>query len=104
MMTKEEMCIAVVREQLGWNYDKELKGFNEEAITDLCIQSTTMGIALEKLGYLNDEKYDSIREYLSNRGGIFKIFTKAVEGKDPVTHCLTFRELLDLLPDTLEGE
>ncbi len=76
MLTKRELCEHIV----------ETKGRSHTSIS----QSSTLAVALEFLGLLiTDEE----KAYTGDRGGIVYI---TGEGK-----VLSFRELLDLLPDRI---
>ena len=71
-------------------------------------ESSTMGIALQQLGYINENDTPAANTYINSRGGIMKTFTeKSLDPKDlngVHIEILTLREFLNLLPEEVEGE
>lgn len=64
-------------------------------------QSTNLGIALEELGVITKDSYPEEYEYLSSREGYAYVY---YDKKNNKMHILSFRELLNLLPETLDND
>lgn len=91
MLTKRELCEAIVNDQC-----EELNCARNEAHNAI-FQSSLLAVALDYLGELSPME----EEYAKERGGaLFRYLDK-----DPIKHTyrgiyfLTLRELVDLLPD-----
>lgn len=97
MITKTQYANQIVKEFIDQR-NLDIKGITEEDLVYYVYQSTSLGVALETLGVLTKEKYPEEYEYLSNRGGVFKIAGPDTDGNVQI---LTTREFIDLLPDKL---
>ena len=71
-----------------------------ESLVNEVYGSTSLGLALQYLGYIKDPVMNA---YLNERGGTEKIVTIFVNGKAD-TKILTVREMFDLLPEKEEEE
>lgn len=96
MLTKREYCESLVCEELlQLEPDKIIP--REEAHNYIC-QSSTLAVALEYLGELSPRE----KEYSSTRGGTVARYIEFTEdGKFKNLHILSIRELIDLLPETV---
>ena len=95
MMTKRQYCEMIVH-----NVIKE-KNITPEEVIDYAYSSTSLGIALEYLGFINPTDTPDLYNYLQSRGGI--VFASYDE-KTENSAILSMRELLDLLPEDNEEE
>ena len=95
MMTKRQYCEMIVHQAI-----KE-KNFSPEEITNYAYNSTSLGIALEYLGFINPKDTPDLYNYLQSRGGI--VFVHYDE-KTESSAILSMRELLELLPEDKENE
>lgn len=82
MLTKKELCLAAIQK---FESEEHVKATSEN-IT----MSSSLAIAMEHLGMLKGNDL----EYAQSRGGV--LFTYFDKNE---TKCLTFREVLDLLPN-----
>ena len=82
MMTKRQLCLAMIRKEFGTTLPDE----------HLAYRSSTGAIAMEYLGML---KTRAVKDYVEARGGT--VFVDFDEEHGEPCH-LSFRELLDLLP------
>jgi len=102
MMTKKQFAKAIIAQKR-----KELNIPNELQDTELhnyAYQSTCLGIALEELGFLDSYDVD-LKIYLANRSGILNQYIYVEDCKDnPQVSFLTMRDILSMLPDTIEEE
>lgn len=94
MMTKKQFAKYLLKEEFG----DEFLPTNENDIYKACFMSTNIGIAFETLGMIKDE---SVKEYLSNRGGLY--FSYYDKETNKLVY-LSTREILSFLPDTLEED
>jgi hypothetical protein len=70
---------------------------NLSEINDECVfQSSSLGVAMEYLGLIKDE---NIKSYIKSRSGLMLNY---FDDKNKKVHILTFRELLNLLPERLD--
>lgn len=115
MITKDQYCWVVIKK-----FKLENPQYEDVAAKDLVkyiFQSTNLGIALQHLGYIKPGSDEEL--YLSNRGGITATYTAFINDKykdlidqgrkneipeNEFVQILTMREILDMLPDTLDGE
>lgn len=105
MITKDQYCWAIINK-----FKRQNPRYADVATKDLSryvYQSTNLGIALQHLGYIDPDSSEAL--YLSNRGGIAVTYTAFIdEGRgseipeDEKIQILTTREILNMLPDTLE--
>ncbi len=94
MITKKMFCEITIREFL----DKlEKNPFdNWRDITEgYAYQSTSVGLAMKYLGLI---KSGQTLDYLASRAGIYKMY---IDKEKAETNILTFREILDMLPEEL---
>ena len=93
--TKKDFCIEIIEK----NHPEFKEMENEEIKNKASLwatQSTCTGIALEYLGYLEDEE---MRMYLSSRGGILNV-EEIIDQNGKVDYeIISFREVLDKLPE-----
>lgn len=68
------------------------------------VESSTMGIALQQLGYINETDTPAANTYINSRGGIMKTFAEKNGDEEPHIEILTFREFLNLLPEEVKEE
>ena len=107
MITKKEYCRSIIyRFKRDHNIPNET---SDEQLVTRIYQSTSLGIALEELGIITEEKYPEEFMYLSDRGGFILSYFNSMEPgfdeKDEFkTHILTTRDLLSILPDKLDEE
>ena len=70
---------------------------NLSEINDECVfQSSSLGVAMEHLGLIKEE---GIKNYITSRAGL--MFTY-FDDKNQKVCMLTFREILNLLPERLD--
>jgi len=87
MLTKREACLAVIGE-----FCVDNKIGPEDLIADKHIfSSSKLAVAMEYLGLIEDR---TLQEYAATRGGAVLYYFA-----DEDVKILTFRELLDLLPE-----
>lgn len=90
-------CELVIKEYLG-NLEKNPFNNWRDISEGYAYQSTCVGLAMEHLGLkLSNQTLD----YLISRAGIYEFYADEKEGK---AHILTFREMLDMLPEELPEE
>lgn len=94
-MTKRQYCEMIIH-----NAIKEKNLTPEEVIT-YAYSSTSLGIALEYLGFVNPKDTPDLYNYLQSRGGIVFIH---YDEKTESSAILSMRELLELLPEDKENE
>lgn len=95
ILTKKEYC----KMQLEMRVDPN--ELTPDLIRELAMSSTTLGICLEELGYINEIEYPDLVEYLSSRGGTFATYIdKSINPStnEPTVKIMSFREFLSLLP------
>lgn len=115
MITKDQYCWAIISK-----FKRQNPRYADVATKDLAkyvYQSTNLGIALQHLGYIDPDSSEAL--YLSNRGGIAITYTAFIDDKykefidegrgseipeDEKIQILTTREILNMLPDTLEDK
>lgn len=113
MITKDQYCWAIINK-----FKRQNPRYADVATKDLVryvYQSTNLGLALQHLGYIDPDSSEAL--YLSNRGGIVVTYTVFTDDKykdfidegrfdeipeNEKIQILTMREILDMLPDTLE--
>lgn len=98
MMTKKMLCRKIIEEFKESSTDRYLMDYKDEELVPFIFSSTSLGISLEFLGVITEEKYPTEFEYLSHRSGIFQTY---YDRETDDIHYLSFRELLSLLPDEL---
>lgn len=86
MMTKNEFCKYFITKFRNQN--------KREPIPTDAFSSTCLGLSMEYLGMLKDDP--SIKEYLSNRAGLFINYYDK-EKDDFIS--LSFRDMIDILPN-----
>ena len=91
MITKSMFCEHIIREFCKSNNIKR-KHISEDLIT----QSSKLAVAMEYLGLI---KTPDLQEYAKSRAGILVTLMPDNPGE---IHMLTVREMLDLLPETIE--
>lgn len=69
-----------------------------EELVPMIYGSTTLGIALETLGYITKESHPEEYQYLQSRAGTFEAYSEKTENGVKI-EILTFREFLSLLPE-----
>lgn len=107
MITKKMLCEAIISKFVYDNkllnkYNQYLNYKNEEdtkLLVSHIAESTRFGIALVELGVITKEKYPKEYDYLSNRSGIL---IEHYDGEARKNSFLTLRELLNMLPNSLE--
>lgn len=82
-MTKKQLCRAVIQKECGKNVPDQSDVY----------KSSTIAVAMEYLGLL---KARDVKDYAKERGGTVFVYYDE-EQKEPCH--LSFRELLDLLPE-----
>lgn len=93
ILNKKEFCYMV----LAKHCEQENKTIQELSPMD-ALQSTSIGIAMEYLGLLDE--YPDTLEYLSDRGGVVFTFPGKVPGVGQFEpRVMGMREILSLLPD-----
>ena len=102
MITKKEYAAAVVSQFTSkLCNDNAIENGELDGIEKYIYNSTSLGIALEVLGVITEEKHPNEYEYLSNRAGIHTIgvpnYSKA-DGNQSI-NILTEREFYDMLPE-----
>lgn len=113
MITKDQYCWVIIEK-----FRLENPQFENVATKDLVkyiYQSTNLGLALQHLGFIDPDSDAAL--YLSNRGGVTATYTAfyndkykelikegrySVVPEEEHVQILTMREILDMLPDTLE--
>ena len=90
MITKKHFCEIKIREYCEDN-DISIDDLKE----DICFSSSTVAICMEYLGLLKD---NSIKEYVSSRGGTMYVYGNRETGEVAI---LSTREFLDLLLESL---
>lgn len=113
MITKDQYCWVIIKK-----FKLENPQYENVATKDLVryiYQSTNLGIALQHLGYIKPNSNEAL--YLSVRGGVSATYTAFLNDKykdlidegrvdevpeEEKVQILTTREILDMLPDTLE--
>lgn len=95
MMTKRQYCEMIVHRAIKEN------NFTPEEVINYAHSSTSLGIALEYLGFINPNDTPDLYNYLQSRGGI--VFVHYDE-KTESSAILSMRELLALLPDDNENK
>ena len=107
MISKKEFCRAFIRRFCNSHaYSmEELKELKDH----YAMGSTSLGIAMETLGWFDDNS--NIKEYLASRGGIYILVHRADrdhpnqdEDKKYEPAILTMREIIALLPDDVPIE
>lgn len=112
ILTKKEFCKYTIDKHLR-SLGDDLSAYrpnwlvkiDDEWIRQVTFKSTTIGICLQELGYITEEKHPDLIEYLSNRGGLYATYINRDSLNDPdnnsteAVKVMTFRELLSLLPD-----
>ena len=101
MMSKKIMCRKVIEDFKESSKNPDMIHMSDEDMASCVFSSTSLGIALEYLGVITPEKYPDLFEYLSHRGGIFQTYYDKKENK---FYSLSFRELLNLLPEDSNEE
>lgn len=115
MITKDQYCWVIIEK-----FRLENPQYNDVATKDLVkyiFQSTNLGLALQHLGFIDPDSDAAL--YLSNRGGATVTYTAFYNDKykglikegryseipeNEFVQILSMREILDMLPDTLDGE
>lgn len=113
MITKDQYCWAIISK-----FKRQNPRYADVATKDLAkyvYQSTNLGIALQHLGYIDPDSSEAL--YLSNRGGVTTTYIAFYNDKyrelieegrndeipeEEKVQILTMREILNMLPDTLE--
>lgn len=101
MMTKKEMAECVLRKKLpdiGIPADTPFEELKAYVYT-----SSTIAVALETLGVITPENDPELYEYAQSRGGSMFILPSSKTNVNGDLAMLSVRELIDLLPDTREG-
>lgn len=93
MMTKRQYCEMIIH-----NAIKE-KNLTPEEVINCAYNSTSLGIALEYLGFINPTDTPDLYNYLQSRGGIVFV---SYDEKTESSAILSMRELLELLPEDKE--
>ena len=94
MMTKRMYCETIVKKWCD-TYNKSLSKAHEDIYA-----SSNLAVALEYLDMLSPEEV----EYSSTRGGIVEVYREFDdEGNYKNSHILSVRDMISLLPDTLDN-
>lgn len=105
ILTRKEYCKAQLTRMLEKEYsikDGSLDELTPDMIQQIAMSSSTYGICLEELGYINETNYPVLSLYLSCRGGVFATYcepSNSSESDEPIIKIMTFREFLNLLPN-----
>lgn len=93
MISKKQYCELVIEDFCNSEV------INREQLTEGYIyQSSCLGVAMEYLGLIKDP---SNLEYVATRGGVLDTYVNADE---KVINVLSIRDMLSLLPETVENE
>lgn len=100
MLTKRQLCMARIRSYLQLDPDINLDKLNVEDYVEDLFGSSSFAIAMEYI-YDFEHNYPSLYEYTSTRGGklVTDTYIEMKDGKINNIAMLSFRELLELLPE-----
>lgn len=99
MITRKHYCEAIIRDCM---YERNVS--DPKDLIPFIFSSSTMAIALQELGYINETDTPTANDYTNNRAGIIKSYATKIGQDDVTIEILTFREFLDLLPNELNEE
>lgn len=74
-----------------------------EELIPMIYGSTTLGIALETLGYITKNSHPEEYRYLQSRAGLIETYADKTENGVKI-EILTLREFLSLLPEEVNNE
>lgn len=97
MFTKKMFCECTC-ERFATNNNIHIDGKDYSPLVPHAMESTRLGISLQFLGYIKEG--DELNDYFNSRGGVLVIHTDSKKG----VNILSFRDILNLLPDTLPEE
>lgn len=113
MITKDQYCWVIIEKFRLEN--PQYQDVETKDLVKYIFQSTNLGLALQHLGFIDPDSDAAL--YLSNRGGVTATYTAfyndkykelikegrySVVPEEEHVQILTMREILDMLPDTLE--
>ena len=98
MFTKEMLCKCVC-EKFAMSNNIHINGEDYSLLVSHAMESARLGISLQFLGYIKEG--DELNDYFNSRGGILAV---RANSKKKDVNILCFRDILNLLPDTLLKE
>lgn len=93
MISRKNYCKKIVNRAMLENNIE-----TPEELASMVYGSTTLGIALETLGYITKKSHPEEFRYLQSRAGTFETYAEKTENGIKI-EILTFREFLSLLPE-----
>lgn len=98
MISRKSYCKKIINREMMENCVE-----TPEELVPMIYGSTTLGIALETLGYITKQSHPEEYQYLQSRAGLFEAYSEKTENGVKV-EILTLREFLDLLPEEVTNE
>lgn len=98
MISRKNYCKKIVNRAMLENNVE-----TPEELASMVYGSTTLGIALETLGYITKKSHPEAFRYLRSRAGAFETYAEKTENGVKI-EILTFREFLNLLPEEVTDE
>ena len=93
MISKKQYCELVIED-----FCRSEEMNREDLKEGNVFKSSCLGVAMEYLGLIKDQE---ILEYVATRGGVLDTYANAEER---VINMLTVRDMLSLLPETVENQ
>lgn len=98
MISRKNYCKKIINHEM---LDNNVEA--PEELIPMIYGSTTLGIALETLGYITKKSHPEEFRYLQSRAGAFETYAEKTENGVKI-EILTFREFLSLLPEEVTNE